>query len=64
MPKETDAPSKNTYTATSGYKEFMPNKGGLSETQHKKLLKGEAVNLKGAPDKQIKYLVVNNLIKN
>ena len=64
MTKEKDAPSKNIYTATAGYKIFMPNKGALSEAQHQKLLKGEAVNLKGAPDKQIKYLVVNKLIKN
>ena len=63
MAKEIDTPSKNTYTATSGYKEFMPNKGALSESQHKKLLKGDAVDLKGAPEKQIKYLVTNNLIK-
>tara|TARA_Y100001951_G_scaffold27405_1_gene21317 strand:+ start:188 stop:382 length:195 start_codon:yes stop_codon:yes gene_type:complete len=63
MPKETSAPSKDTYTATEEYKTFMPNKGALSETQHKKLLKGEAVDLKGAPEKQVNYLVVNKLIK-
>ena len=63
MPKETSAPSKDTYTATKEYKALMPNKGALSETQHKKLLKGEAVDLKGAPEKQVNYLVVNKLIK-
>ena len=63
MPKETSAPSKDTYTATAGYKELMPNKGLLTDGQHKRLLKGESVDLKGVPEKQIKYLVVNKLVK-
>ena len=55
--------SKDTFKATDSYKIFMSNKGLLTETQHEKLLKGESVSLKGVPDKQLKYLITNNLIE-
>jgi|7_EtaG_2_1085326.scaffolds.fasta_scaffold25253_3 hypothetical protein len=63
MAKESASSNKNAYKATRGYKAFMSNKGLLSEEQHKKLLKGEAVDLKGASEKQLQYLLTNNLIK-
>ena len=52
----------NDYKATDAYKTFMPNSGLLSEDQHEKLLRGEFVDLKGVPDKQLKYLITNNII--
>ena len=54
--------SQNTFRATKNYKLFMPNRGLLTENQHNKLLKGDSVDLSVAPDKQIKYLIANNLI--
>ena len=53
----------NDYKATDAYKTFMPNSGLLSEDQHDSLLKGESVDLTGVPDKQMAYLITNNLIK-
>ena len=41
----------------------MSNKGLLTEDQHEKLLSGESVNLTGASEKQMQYLIINNLIK-
>ena len=65
MAEKTTKTSKptNTYKATSGYKTFMSNSGLLSEDQHDSLLKGESVDLTGVPDKQMAYLMTNNLIK-
>ena len=53
---------KNIYKATSDYKNIMSNKGLLTEDQHEKLLSGESVNLTGASEKQMQYLITNNLI--
>ena len=63
MANSSNKVSKDTYKEMDGYKVFMSNRGLLSESQHKKLLKGESVDLKDAPDKQLQYLLVNNLIK-
>ena len=63
MAKESASSNKNAYKATRGYKAFMSNKGLLSEEQHKKLLKGEAVVFKREPLNQLQYLLTNNLIK-
>ena len=52
----------NDYKATDSYKTFMPNQGLLTKDQHEKLLRGEFVDLKGVPDKQLKYLITNNII--
>mgnify|MGYP003152736923 CR=1 FL=1 len=54
---------KDTFKATDMYKIFMSNKGLLTEKQHEQLLKGESVILKGTPEKQLKYLITNNLIE-
>jgi hypothetical protein len=54
---------KDTFKATDSYKIFMSNKGLLTDGQHEKLLKGESVSLKGVPNKQLKYLITNNLIE-
>ena len=64
MAKDETAKNKNLYTATADYKKVMSNQGLLTEVQHKKLLKGDAVNLANVPTKQMQYLVTNNLIKN
>ena len=55
--------SSNNYKATDMYEIFMSSPSLLTEDQHEKLLKGESVNLKGVPDKQMTYLITNNLIK-
>ena len=54
---------KNMYKAMDGYKTFMPNQGLLTEDQHDKLLSGESVDLTGASEKQMQYLIGNNLIE-
>lgn len=54
---------KNIYKATDGYKTFMPDQGLLTEDQHKGLLKGDSVDMTGASEKQMAYLLTNNLIK-
>ena len=59
---KTSKPS-DSYKATDMYKIFMTSPSLLTEEQHEKLLKGESVNLKGVPDKQMAYLITNNLIK-
>tara|TARA_Y100000310_G_C20391165_1_gene672842 strand:+ start:370 stop:564 length:195 start_codon:yes stop_codon:yes gene_type:complete len=64
MAKETTAKNKNVYSATEDYKKVMSNQGLLTDVQHKKLLKGDAVNLANVPTKQMRYLVTNGLIKN
>ena len=63
MAEEKKSSNINAYKATAGYKAIMSNKGLLSESQHKKLLKGEAADLKNVPEKQMKYLLINNLIE-
>ena len=50
------------YKANKTFNVFMSDKGLLSEPQYKNLLKGEAVSLKGVPEKQMTYLLTNNLI--
>ena len=52
----------NLYKATKSYKTFVPNCGLLTEKQHDKLLDGDSVDLTGVPDKQMQYLLCNNLI--
>ena len=52
----------NDYKATDSYKIFMSDQGLLTKDQHEKLLRGEFVDLKGVPDKQLKYLITNNII--
>ena len=64
MAKTSGSKDKDVYTATDVFKKVVTNKGLLTDAQYKKLVKGEAVNLKGVPDKQMRYLVANNLIKN
>jgi len=54
---------KNTFKATDLYKRLMTNEGLLSLKQHESLLRGESVNLDSVPDKQMRYLITNNLIK-
>ena len=44
----------NDYKATDSYKTFMSDQGLLTKDQHEKLLRGEFVDLKGVPDKQLK----------
>jgi len=65
MAEKTTKTSKpnNNYKATDNYKIFRSDKGLLTADQHEKLLKGESVSLKGVPDKQLKYLITNNLIE-
>ena len=58
---KTSKPSNN-YKATDLYSKFMSNEGLLSIKQHKSLLDGESTNLSGVPEKQIRYLIANNLI--
>ena len=64
MAKETakSKKSSNLYKANSGYKSIMTDKGLLTEKQHEDLLEGKSVDLTGVPDKQMKYLITNNLI--
>jgi hypothetical protein len=50
------------FKAGKDFKVFVSSKGFLSESQFKSLKKGEAVSLEGVPDKQMKYLLTNNLI--
>ena len=63
MAEEKKTSNKNAYKATGRYRSIMSNKGLLSEAQHKKLLKGEAADLKNVPDKQMRYLLINKLIE-
>ena len=62
MAEKTIKTSKNNYQATDSYKTFMSNQGALTKTQHEKLLSGESVDLTGASEKQMQYLITNNLI--
>jgi hypothetical protein len=55
--------SKDVYKATSSYKTFMTGNGLLTKEQHKDLLGGKKTNLKGVPEKQLQYLLTNNLIE-
>ena len=52
----------NVYMANDGYKTFMPDKGLLTDDQHKKLLNGESADLSSVSQKQMQYLLTNNLI--
>ena len=62
MANNSKLPKKVKYKANDGYKDMMPNNGLLSEAQHKKLLNGDSVELKNVPEKQMNYLLANNLI--
>jgi hypothetical protein len=53
---------KHSYKATSNYKIFMSSPGLLTEEQHEALLGGAEVDLTGASEKQMQYLLTNNLI--
>ena len=64
MANNSKIAKKEKYRANDGYKSMMPNNGLLSEAQHKKLLKGDSVELKNVPEKQMNYLIANNLIIN
>ena len=55
--------SANVYTATDNYKTFMSNKGLLTAEQHEDLLLGKSVELTGVSEKQMQYLIANNLIE-
>ena len=55
--------SSNNYKATDNYKTFMSNEGLLSIKQHTSLLDGESTSLTGVPEKQMRYLITNNLIE-
>ena len=59
--KKTTKPM-NVYVAKDGYKTFMSDKGLLTEDQHKQLLGGESADLSGVSQKQMQYLLTNNLI--
>ena len=54
--------SNNLYKANSGFKSIMTDKGLLTEDQYTDLLEGKATDLTGASDKQMNYLITNNLI--
>lgn len=54
---------KKKYIAGEMYSVIMTDKGLLSKDQHKDLLSGGKVDLTDVPDKQMKYLITNNLIK-
>ena len=41
----------------------MPNKGLLTQAQHKALTQGQSDELKNVPKKQMNYLLANNLIQ-
>ncbi|MAH45995.1 hypothetical protein CMI37_09190 [Candidatus Pacearchaeota archaeon] len=60
--KENTPKANNKYKATAEYKTFRTNEGGLKKEQHEKLLKGESVDLKDAPDAEMQHLIANNLI--
>jgi|TARA_Y100001963_G_scaffold156788_1_gene251251 hypothetical protein len=62
MANNSKKEKKEKYRANDGYKSMMPNNGLLSEAQHKKLLSGDSVELKNVPQKQMNYLLANNLI--
>ena len=65
MAEKTTKTSKpnNNYKATDMYEIFMSSPSLLTEEQHEKLLKGEFVDLAGTPEKQMRYLITNNLIE-
>ena len=60
--KEKTTKKTNLYKATKSYKTFVTNSGLMTEEQHHKLLNGDSVDLTGVPDKQMQYLLCNNLI--
>tara|TARA_R100000808_G_C2091923_1_gene112006 strand:+ start:190 stop:390 length:201 start_codon:yes stop_codon:yes gene_type:complete len=53
---------KNLYKATESYKLIMTDSGLLTDDQHTALIEGKSVSLDGVPEKQMKYLITNNLI--
>ena len=57
------AQKKKGYKATKAFKSFMPNKGLLTQAQHKALTQGQSDELKNVPEKQMNYLLANNLIQ-
>lgn len=63
MAKSAKTQKVTLYTATADYKKIMSNGGLLTAKQHADLSKGESVDLAGVPEKQMRYLLTNNLIK-
>ncbi len=57
------AQKKTGYKATKSFKSIMTDKGLLSQTQYKALTQGQSDELKGVPQKQMSYLLANNLIQ-
>ena len=55
--------NKNLYKAMPGYKKFMGGPGALTDEQHEALLSNQSVDLSGVPEKQMNYLITNNLIE-
>ena len=60
--KKAKTIKNDLYKATKSYKTFVTNSGLMTEEQHDKLLNGDSVDLTGVPDKQMQYLLCNNLI--
>ena len=54
---------KKAYKATKMFKKVMSGEGLLSKDQYKALTQGKADELKNVPEKQMRYLLVNQLIK-
>ena len=52
-----------SFKATKAFKNTMSNKGLLSDDQYKAISQGQTDELKGVPNKQMVYLLANNLIK-
>ncbi len=55
--------NKNLYKGQPNYNIFMGGPGLLTEEQHKSLSEGKIADLSEVPEKQMKYLITNNLIK-
>ena len=54
---------KKAFKATESFKKMVTNKGLMSDEQYKALLKNQSCDMKNVPDKQMQYLLTNNLIK-
>jgi hypothetical protein len=54
---------KKAYKATKAFKKVMSNEGLLTKAQYKALTQGQPDELKGVPEKQMNYLLANQLIQ-
>ena len=63
MAKDDKKPKVVKYKATKSFKNIVSNKGSMSESQYKSLLKGDSVEMKDVTHKQMNYLIANNLIE-